>query len=144
MLFARERGGRRCGSRAAIPFNGLELVWDPRQLLWLSALYLLLALPFFFAASCFGLAFARHGARIPALYGADLLGAGLGALAAVALLALPVDRGLLLAASGGPLAAALVAPRWPHARRLRAGRRGRARACCRRGRWRPPSTSSRG
>ncbi|MGH8075767.1 MAG: spermidine synthase [Lysobacter sp.] len=97
-----------------IPFNGLEMVWDPHQLLWLSALYLLLAVPFFFAASCFGLAFARFGERIPALYGADLIGAGLGALLAVALLALPVDRGLLLAALGGPLAAMLVAPRWPH------------------------------
>lgn len=91
-----------------IPFNGLELVWNPRQLLWLSALYLVLALPFFFAASCFGLAFARHGARIPMLYGADLLGAGLGALAALALAFLPVERGLLLAALCGPIAALLV------------------------------------
>ena len=97
-----------------VPFNGREMVWDARQLLWLAALYLVLAVPFFFAATCFGLAFVRHGDRIPALYGADLIGAGLGALAAVALLALPVDRGLLLAASGGPLAAALVAPRWAH------------------------------
>ncbi|HEY5613042.1 MAG TPA: hypothetical protein VIK70_05570, partial [Lysobacter sp.] len=97
-----------------VPFNGLEMVWDPRQLLWLAVLYVLLAVPFLFAASCFGLAFARHGGRIPALYGADLVGAGLGALLAVALLTLPIDRGLLLAASGGPLAAALVAPRWPH------------------------------
>ncbi|MFD0738770.1 spermidine synthase [Lysobacter koreensis] len=95
-----------------IPFNGLELAWNPRQLLWLSALYLVLALPFFFAASCFGLAFARHGAHIPALYGADLLGAGIGALAAVALLWLPVDRGLVLAAACGPIAAALLVRRW--------------------------------
>ena len=97
-----------------IPFNGLELVWNPWQLLWLSALYLVLALPFLFAASCFGLAFARHGTRIPVLYGADLIGAGLGALAAVALALLPVERGLLLAALCGPLAAMLVLPRgWP-------------------------------
>src|SRR5688572_27117990 len=34
-----------------LPFNGLELVWSPVQLLWLSALYLVLALPFFFAAT---------------------------------------------------------------------------------------------
>lgn len=93
----------------AIPFNGLELVWHPRQLLWLSALYLVLALPFGFAASCFGLAFARHGTRIPRLYGADLLGAGIGALAAIALQWLPVEHGLRLAAVCGPLAAALVA-----------------------------------
>ncbi len=37
-----------------IPFNGLELVWDWRQLLWLSALYLCLSLPFFFAAAVSG------------------------------------------------------------------------------------------
>ncbi|HEY0503581.1 MAG TPA: hypothetical protein VGD42_08805 [Lysobacter sp.] len=94
-----------------IPFNGLELVWNPRQLLWLSALYLCLSLPFFFAASCFGLAFARYGERIPLLYGADLLGAGCGALAAVALSLLPVERGLVVAASCGVAGAALVAPR---------------------------------
>jgi hypothetical protein len=94
-----------------IPFNGLELVWNPHQLLWLSALYLCLSLPFFFAASCFGLAFARYGERIPVLYGADLLGAGCGALAAVALSLLPVERGLAVAASCGVAAAALVAPR---------------------------------
>jgi spermidine synthase len=96
---------------ARIPFNGLELVWNPRQLLWLSALYLVLALPFFFAASCFGLAFARHGERIPLLYGADLIGAGVGALAALGLAYLPVERGLLLAALCGPCAAVLVVAR---------------------------------
>lgn len=97
-----------------IPFNGLELVWDPRQLLWLSALYLLLSVPFFFAASCFGLAFARHGSRIPMLYGADLVGAGIGALAALALVYLPEGRGLLLASLCAPLAAMLVATRRTH------------------------------
>jgi len=95
----------------AIPFNGLELVWNWRQLFWLSALYLTLSVPFFFAAACFGLAFARHGSRIPALYGADLIGAALGALAALAASALPVQRGLLLAAMCGPVAAWLVTRR---------------------------------
>ena len=77
----------------------------------MSALYLLLALPFFFAASCFGLAFVRHGDAIPQLYGADLLGAGVGALLAVALLWLPVERALVLAAACGVLAAAVTMPR---------------------------------
>lgn len=94
-----------------IPFNGLELFWNPRQLLWLGALFLVLAVPFFFAASCFGLAFARHGERIPQLYGADLAGAGLGALAATALAYLPAERGLVLAALCGPAAAVLAWPR---------------------------------
>lgn len=93
----------------ALPFNGLELVWNPRQLLWLSALYLTLSVPFFFAAACFGLAFARHGAQIPALYGADLLGAAIGALAALASSLMPVQHGLLLAALCGPIAAGIVA-----------------------------------
>jgi len=95
----------------AIPFNGLELVWNWRQLLWLAALYLTLSVPFFFAAACFGLAFVRHGSRIPALYGADLIGAALGALAALAASALPVQHGLLLAAICGPIAAWLVTRR---------------------------------
>lgn len=94
-----------------IPFNGLELVWDARQVLWLGALYLLLALPFFFAAACFGLAFARFGAGIPLLYGADLLGAGAGALLAVALMPLPLVQALTVAAACGLLAALLTAPR---------------------------------
>ncbi|GAB3346670.1 spermine/spermidine synthase domain-containing protein [Lysobacter tyrosinilyticus] len=94
-----------------VPFNGLELVWNPRQLLWLSALYLLLALPFFFAASCFGLAFVQRGDDIPQLYGADLLGAGAGAVLAVTLLWLPVERAVVLAAACGVLAAAAIAPR---------------------------------
>lgn len=93
----------------AIPFNGLELVWNPRQLLWLGALYLTLSVPFFFAAACFGLAFARHGSRIPALYGADLVGAAIGALAALAASAWPVRYGLLIAALCGPVAAWLIA-----------------------------------
>ncbi len=93
----------------AIPFNGLELAWDPRQLAWLSALYLCLSLPFLFAASCFGLAFARHGAAIPLLYGADLLGAGIGALLALGLAWLgPVEVVLPAVALLAPLAAMLV------------------------------------
>lgn len=94
-----------------IPFNGLELVWNVRQLGWLSLLYLTMSVPFFFAAACFGLAFARHGTRIPSLYGADLVGAGVGALAALALSHLPVQHGLLLCAACGAIAALLVATR---------------------------------
>jgi hypothetical protein len=94
----------------AIPFNGLELAWDLHQLGWLSALYLCLAVPFFFAATCFGLAFARHGEAIPLLYGADLAGAGSGALLALALSWLePVGVAMALAVMLAPIAAALVA-----------------------------------
>ena len=68
------------------PFNGLELIWNPRQIGWLILIYLLLALPFFFAANCFGLAFVQFQKHIHRIYHWDLIGAGLGALIIIALL----------------------------------------------------------
>ncbi|MGH8562234.1 MAG: SAM-dependent methyltransferase, partial [Nevskiales bacterium] len=69
-----------------VPFNALELAWNPRQGLGLAAIYLLLALPFFCAANCIGLSFIRWGGSIPRLYRADLAGAALGALSIILLL----------------------------------------------------------
>ncbi len=65
-----------------VPFNALELVWDPAQLLNLAAIYLALVVPFAFGAACIGLAFLR---RDPAgrVYFWNLLGSGAGALAVV-------------------------------------------------------------
>jgi len=63
-----------------IPFNPLELLWERSQLFWLFGLYLLLSLPFFFAANAIGLAFIRYKTDISRLYGSDLFGAGLGSL----------------------------------------------------------------
>ena len=34
-----------------VPFNALEIVWNPQQFLYLATIYLLFMLPFFFAAS---------------------------------------------------------------------------------------------
>jgi len=94
----------------AIPFDGLELAWDPRQLGWLCALYLVLSLPFFFAAASFGLAFARFGEAIPRLYAADLVGAGLGALLALGLCAwLPLGAAIAVVALLAAAAAACIA-----------------------------------
>ena len=92
-----------------VGFNGLELVWDPGQVLQLAAIYLLLSVPFFLAASCFGMAFIALGDRIPRLYAADLAGAGAGAALLIALLyALPLHAVLRAIALGGFAAAALV------------------------------------
>ena len=63
-----------------IPFNALEIVWDPRQILYLLALYLLLFVPFFCAANCIGLAFYRFRDRIGPIYRFDLMGAAMGAV----------------------------------------------------------------
>ena len=69
-----------------IPFNGLELVWNPGQIGWLVMIYLLLTLPFFFAANCFGLAFIRFPAFIHRIYRWDLIGAGTGGAAVISML----------------------------------------------------------
>ena len=69
-----------------VPVNPMELLWDPFQPLYLVALYLLLAVPFMFAANCVGLAFCHFRGRIYKVYASDLLGAGAGALGMVALL----------------------------------------------------------
>ncbi|MDH3453122.1 MAG: SAM-dependent methyltransferase, partial [Gammaproteobacteria bacterium] len=69
-----------------IPFNGLELVWNPYQLVYLSALYLLFLVPFLFAAICVGLALTTFAWAAGRVYLFDLLGAGCGALAIVAVL----------------------------------------------------------
>ena len=43
-----------------IPFNPEEMLWDYSQILRLSSVYLLLALPFFFAANSIGLSLTYH------------------------------------------------------------------------------------
>jgi SAM-dependent methyltransferase len=119
-----------------LPFNALEIIWDPRQLGWLAASYALLILPFFFGATCIGLAFCRHPRQIGRVYAFDLAGAGIGALGIVGLLflvfpstalrfvaalafaaaafaALGMARHRWLAAGGLGLAAAFVAASLP-------------------------------
>lgn len=92
-----------------LPFNALAVIWDPGQLAWLPALYLLLALPFFCGATCVGLALTAFPQGIARIYRYDLMGAGTGALAVVALLfAAPPMTALGVVAAAGPLAAALV------------------------------------
>jgi SAM-dependent methyltransferase len=76
-----------CGLLAQqIPFNAEEVLWDWHQPLHLLTLYLLLSLPFFFAASGIALALTRYDNDVPRIYAADLLGAGAGSLGIVLLL----------------------------------------------------------
>ena len=69
-----------------LPFNALEIVWNPWQFGWLAASYALLILPFFCGATCIGLAFSRYPGQIGRVYAFDLVGAGIGALGIVGLL----------------------------------------------------------
>src|SRR5499427_4941098 len=90
-----------------VPFNPLEVIWDWRQQLYLAAMYLLLALPFFAAGSAIGLSLAARSAQINAIYRSDLTGAGTGALGIVlAMFALPPEDCLRVVAAIGFVAAA--------------------------------------
>ena len=69
-----------------VPFNALEIAWNPAQLLGLGAIYALLFIPFFCAATALCVAYAAFGADVARLYGADIVGAGLGSLGLLAIL----------------------------------------------------------
>ena len=94
----------------ALPFNALAVVWDPGQLLYLLAMFLLLVVPFFCGATCVGLAFVCYGDEVGRIYAANLIGSAVGALGIVAVLfVLPPSDALRLIAAMGFLATALVA-----------------------------------
>ena len=93
-----------------VPFNAEEILWEWRQSLYLLALYLLHAVPFFFAANGIALALARYRDAVSLTYAADLLGAGLGGLTVIALLFLLLPHtALKVIAMLGLLAALLPA-----------------------------------
>ncbi len=92
----------------SIHFNPEELLWDHRQILYLLALYLLLTLPFFFVANAIGGALSHYRSHAARLYQADLLGAGTGSVAIVALLFILFPQQLLrLCATMGIIATLL-------------------------------------
>lgn len=91
-----------------IPFHAEELLWDWRQWPRLTAVYLLLALPFLFAANAIALAFGRFRSQIGRVYAFDLLGAGAGSLGIVLLLFLVLpDAAVRMVASVAVFAALL-------------------------------------
>ncbi|HXZ97365.1 MAG TPA: SAM-dependent methyltransferase, partial [Burkholderiales bacterium] len=67
-----------------VAFNPLEFFWDPRQPYYLLLVYLLLFLPFVFAATCVCLTFLVFPDYIHRIYSFDILGAGAGSLGIVA------------------------------------------------------------
>lgn len=99
-----------------VPFNALEIAWSPAQFLGLAAIYVLLLIPFFCAATALCIAYSAFGQRIPQLYGADILGAGLGSLGLLALLFFLHPADALRAVCALGLAAASLAA-WPATKR---------------------------
>ena len=69
-----------------IQFNPEAMLWNWRETLRLVAIYLLLAVPFFFAANSIAITLSRYRSVISRIYAADLLGAGIGSLAVLLLL----------------------------------------------------------
>ena len=93
----------------SLPFNALETLWDPRQPLWLLLIYLLLFIPFFCAANCICLSFSEFPQQLHRVYFYDLLGAGFGAVLAIAALFLFMPMAALRAVALLGLVTALVA-----------------------------------
>lgn len=116
-----------------VPFNALEVVWNPWQIGWLACLYFVFFVPFLFAATCIGVALTFRRSAISRVYFFDLVGAGLGAVLVMAALfvlapqnALPLIAALPLVASfvvsaRSPSRKALVALQIPWALVLAAG-----------------------
>jgi len=94
----------------SISFNPDEILWDKQQPLLLLGIYLLLALPFFFAANAIVLALSYFHDRIAGIYAFDLLGAGLGSLGIIVLLfiTMPLHALLVIACLGFVAAAVAV------------------------------------
>ena len=102
-----------------VPFNPLEFLWDPRQPYRLLLIYLLIFLPFFFAANCICLTFSVFPDHIHRIYSFDILGACAGSLGIVAALFVftPLGALKLLGATGFVVAALAcvecqLRPRW--------------------------------
>ena len=103
-----------------VPFNPLEILWDPRQFVYLLAVYLLLALPFMCAGASVCMTFSRWRGMPSRIYSFDILGAGAGSLGIVALLFVLLPQDALRVIGSLGWAAAAVAwlecggsRRWP-------------------------------
>jgi hypothetical protein len=86
-----------------------QWIWSPGQVGHLTALYLILCLPFLCAAGAVGLAYCAGEMTVAAVYTADLLGAAVGALVALAALWLPDAEGLWVPWCGALAAGAVMA-----------------------------------
>jgi spermine/spermidine synthase len=79
-----------------VPFNPAEILWNPMQLLYLFGIYLVLTLPFFFAANIIGLSFYQYKESVSSIYAADLLGAGVGSIGIILLLFIFFPENILI------------------------------------------------
>lgn len=69
-----------------IPFTAEAILWDSQQLIYLLVIFILLVIPFFFAATALCLVLTQFGAAASRVYAMDLAGAGIGSLGILVLL----------------------------------------------------------
>ncbi len=82
-----------------VPFDPVRLTWEPLELLHIIPIYLFLALPFFCTGLVITTAFSLSSEQAGLIYGADLVGAGLGSLGVLPLLGiLPPEQAVLFLA----------------------------------------------
>ena len=88
-----------------IPFDPVRLAWEKAEILYLGLYYVLLALPFFFAGLVIATAFTTASGKSGLVYGADLLGAGLGSLGVLILMGMTSPERAVFILSTAVLAA---------------------------------------
>ncbi|MHC4911825.1 MAG: spermine/spermidine synthase domain-containing protein, partial [Planctomycetota bacterium] len=91
-----------------VALDELQLIWDPRQILYLCAYYLLFFVPFFCAGTFMALAFTVFADKAHHLYFYNMTGSGAGAAAIVALMYGNAPQHLLLLSSSAAFLAALL------------------------------------
>lgn len=95
-----------------IPLDPVRLSWDKSQLLYIALYYLVLAIPFLITGLLIATAFTVASAQSGLLYGADLLGAGLGSIAVLILMnGTPPERAVFIISIPPLVAAWLVGGR---------------------------------
>jgi len=82
-----------------IPFDPVKLLWEKSQILYVALYCFVLSVPFFFSGILVATAFSIFSKKSELLYGSDLIGAGIGALAVVVLLNIAGPENAVLSAS---------------------------------------------
>jgi len=92
-----------------LPFDPAKLSWDRAQILYICLYYLLLSVPFFFFGLSVASALALTSERAGLVYGADLLGAGLGSVCLLYFLSVTGPEVVIVLLSSIALAGAFLA-----------------------------------
>ncbi len=82
-----------------VPFDSYRIAYERRQIMYLAVYYLSLAVPFFFTGLAVGFLLAEKPERAGRTYFANLMGSGVGCVAALVLLSIVGGEGTILVAS---------------------------------------------